>query len=164
MFRNPTTDLIIALVIVLLIFGPKRLPQLGKQLGSGFREFKDGITGGSKDEDDDEHEDEPPRGQIAQSSAPAVPPVVVQQPQPVVQQPEPVVQPPQPVMQPPPPAQPVDAQPADAQPVAHQPAPAQPITHQPAPAQPPAAAQPRQPAVVPADAESVQAGASERRA
>jgi sec-independent protein translocase protein TatA len=52
MFRNPTTDLIVVLVIVLVIFGPKRLPGLGKSLGQGLREFKDGITG--KDKDDDE--------------------------------------------------------------------------------------------------------------
>ncbi|MGO9892255.1 MAG: twin-arginine translocase TatA/TatE family subunit, partial [Solirubrobacteraceae bacterium] len=45
MFRNPTTDLIVVLVIVLLIFGPKRLPGLGKQLGTGLREFKESITG-----------------------------------------------------------------------------------------------------------------------
>jgi sec-independent protein translocase protein TatA len=42
-------ELIIVLVIVLLIFGPKRLPGLGRQLGSGMREFKDGITGKDKD-------------------------------------------------------------------------------------------------------------------
>ena len=47
------TELIIVLVIVLLIFGPKRLPGLGKQLGSGMREFKDGITG-KRDKDDDQ--------------------------------------------------------------------------------------------------------------
>jgi sec-independent protein translocase protein TatA len=47
------TELIIVLVIVLLIFGPKRLPGLGKQLGSGMREFKDSITGkGGKDDDE----------------------------------------------------------------------------------------------------------------
>jgi sec-independent protein translocase protein TatA len=45
------TELIIVLVIVLLIFGPKRLPGLGKQLGSGMREFKESISG--KDRDDD---------------------------------------------------------------------------------------------------------------
>ncbi len=49
--KSPTTDLIIALVIVLLIFGPKRLPGLGKQLGQGMREFKDSITGNSKDDE-----------------------------------------------------------------------------------------------------------------
>jgi sec-independent protein translocase protein TatA len=52
MFRNPTTDLIVLLVIVLLILGPKRLPGLGKSLGTGMREFKDSITGDSKDEDE----------------------------------------------------------------------------------------------------------------
>ena len=44
-------ELGIVLLIVLLIFGPKRLPGLGRQLGSGMREFKDGITGKSDDED-----------------------------------------------------------------------------------------------------------------
>ncbi len=53
MFRNPTTDLLVALLIVLLIFGPKRLPGLGKQLGQGIREFKDSITGDSKDDEDE---------------------------------------------------------------------------------------------------------------
>jgi len=49
------TELIIVLVIVLLIFGPKRLPGLGRQLGSGMREFKDSVTGkGGRDDDDDE--------------------------------------------------------------------------------------------------------------
>ena len=51
-------ELAIVLVIVLLIFGPKRLPGLGKQLGSGMREFKDGITG-NKDKDEDEEERRP---------------------------------------------------------------------------------------------------------
>ena len=46
------TELIIVLVIVLLIFGPKRLPGLGKQLGSGMREFKDSISGKDRDDDD----------------------------------------------------------------------------------------------------------------
>jgi sec-independent protein translocase protein TatA len=48
-------ELLIVLVIVLLVFGPKRLPQLGKQLGGGMREFKDSIQG--KDKDDDEADD-----------------------------------------------------------------------------------------------------------
>jgi sec-independent protein translocase protein TatA len=49
--KSPSTDLIIVLVIVLLIFGPKRLPSLGRQLGQGMREFKDSITGQSKDDE-----------------------------------------------------------------------------------------------------------------
>ena len=43
----------IVLLIVLVVFGPKRLPDLGRSLGTGMREFKDSITGNSKDEDDD---------------------------------------------------------------------------------------------------------------
>ncbi len=46
-------ELIVVLVIVLLVFGPKRLPGLGKQLGSGMREFKESISGSSKDGDDE---------------------------------------------------------------------------------------------------------------
>ena len=52
MFRNPTIDLIVVLIIVLLILGPKRLPGLGKGLGQGMREFKEAITGESKDEEE----------------------------------------------------------------------------------------------------------------
>jgi sec-independent protein translocase protein TatA len=48
------TELIIVLVIVLLIFGPKRLPGLGRQLGSGMREFKESITGSSRSDDDED--------------------------------------------------------------------------------------------------------------
>lgn len=51
MFRSPPVDLIVVLIIVLLILGPKKLPQMGRGLGQGMREFKDGITGESKDED-----------------------------------------------------------------------------------------------------------------
>jgi sec-independent protein translocase protein TatA len=72
MFRNPTTDLLVVLLIVLLIFGPKRLPGLGKQLGTGLREFKDSITGDSKD---DEDEEQPQRQALPQSaSVPEHPP------------------------------------------------------------------------------------------
>ena len=42
----------IILLIVLVVFGPKRLPDLGRSLGSGMREFKDSITGNHKDDDD----------------------------------------------------------------------------------------------------------------
>ena len=52
--KSPTTDLIIVLVIILLIFGPKRLPGLGKHLGTGMREFKESITGQSKDAEEAE--------------------------------------------------------------------------------------------------------------
>jgi sec-independent protein translocase protein TatA len=61
MFRSPLVDGIVILVIVLLIMGPKRLPELGKGLGRGMREFKDGISGESKESED----------QATLSSAPA---------------------------------------------------------------------------------------------
>lgn len=38
-------ELAILLIIVLLVFGPKRLPEMGRSLGKGMREFKDSITG-----------------------------------------------------------------------------------------------------------------------
>jgi sec-independent protein translocase protein TatA len=50
-------ELIIVLVIVLVIFGPKRLPGLGRQLGGGMREFKDSLT--SKADKDDEEAERP---------------------------------------------------------------------------------------------------------
>ena len=45
-------EIIIVLVIVLIIFGPKRLPDLGRSMGKGMREFKQSVTG--KDEGHDE--------------------------------------------------------------------------------------------------------------
>jgi len=53
MFRSPLMDAVIVLVVVLLFVGPKKLPALGKGLGQGMREFKEGITGESKPEDED---------------------------------------------------------------------------------------------------------------
>ncbi len=44
------------LVIALVIFGPKRLPDLGKSLGSGMREFKDSLTGNDDDDEDDDED------------------------------------------------------------------------------------------------------------
>ncbi|MDQ3895492.1 MAG: twin-arginine translocase TatA/TatE family subunit [Actinomycetota bacterium] len=38
-------EILILLVVVLLLFGPKRLPEMGRSLGRGMREFKDSITG-----------------------------------------------------------------------------------------------------------------------
>ena len=43
-------EIVIILVIVLVIFGPKRLPDLGRSLGKGMREFKDSVTGKDNDE------------------------------------------------------------------------------------------------------------------
>ena len=64
-------ELAIVLVIVLLIFGPKRLPGLGKQLGTGMREFKDSISGKGSDDDDEAK----PELTATQPSDPSTPPV-----------------------------------------------------------------------------------------
>jgi sec-independent protein translocase protein TatA len=41
-------QLLIVLAIILLVFGAKKLPEIGRNLGTGAREFKDGITGNDK--------------------------------------------------------------------------------------------------------------------
>ncbi len=46
-------ELLIVLVLALIILGPKRLPEVGRSIGSGMREFKDSISGGRRDDDDD---------------------------------------------------------------------------------------------------------------
>src|ERR1700716_3145808 len=52
-------ELVIVLVIVLVIFGPKRLPGLGRSLGTGMREFKDSISGKGGDAEKDEAAEKP---------------------------------------------------------------------------------------------------------
>lgn len=46
-------EIVIVLVIALLVFGPKRLPELGRSLGRGIREFRGSIGGHHDDEDED---------------------------------------------------------------------------------------------------------------
>src|SRR5215218_7260583 len=41
-------EIILVIVVLLVIFGPKRLPSLGKSLGTGMREFKESVTGEDK--------------------------------------------------------------------------------------------------------------------
>ena len=52
-FGIGVTELIILLVVLLVFFGPKRLPEMGRSLGKGMREFKDSISG--KDDDEPVH-------------------------------------------------------------------------------------------------------------
>ncbi len=49
-------ELLIVLVIALIVLGPKKLPEVGRSLGTGMREFKDSISGMSIKDDDDEDE------------------------------------------------------------------------------------------------------------
>ena len=51
-------ELVLVLAIALIVLGPKRLPEAGKALGKGLREFKDSVSGIGHD-DDDEDEGEP---------------------------------------------------------------------------------------------------------
>ena len=44
-------ELVLILLVLLLVFGAKRLPEMGRSLGKGMREFKDSVSG--KDDDDD---------------------------------------------------------------------------------------------------------------
>jgi sec-independent protein translocase protein TatA len=47
-------ELIIVLVIALIVLGPKRLPDAGRSLGKGLREFKDSLSGDRRDDDEDD--------------------------------------------------------------------------------------------------------------
>ena len=52
-FGIGVTEMIILLIVLLVFFGPKRLPEMGRSLGKGMREFKDSISG--KDDDEPIH-------------------------------------------------------------------------------------------------------------
>jgi len=58
-------EILIILVVLLLLFGAKRLPEMGKSLGRGMREFKDAVTG----KDDEPAELTPPPASPAPSSS-----------------------------------------------------------------------------------------------
>ncbi len=61
-------EVAIVLIIALLVFGPKRLPELGKSLGKGIREFKGSISG--------EHDEKPDEQTQIAAAAPTPPPPV----------------------------------------------------------------------------------------
>ena len=54
-------ELAIVAIIALIIFGPKRLPELGRSIGDGLREFKSSVSGENRDDEDEEEDDEPPQ-------------------------------------------------------------------------------------------------------
>jgi sec-independent protein translocase protein TatA len=45
-------EIVVILIIALIVFGPKRLPELGRSMGKGIREFKSSLSGDKDDEDD----------------------------------------------------------------------------------------------------------------
>jgi sec-independent protein translocase protein TatA len=59
-------EILIILVVLLLLFGAKRLPEMGRSLGRGMREFKDAVTG--KDDERERAELTPPPATTAPSS------------------------------------------------------------------------------------------------
>jgi sec-independent protein translocase protein TatA len=60
---------VVIILVLLLVFGPKRLPEMGKSLGRGMREFKDSLTG------NDQEDSEPEKiGLTAPASSTPVPP------------------------------------------------------------------------------------------
>jgi sec-independent protein translocase protein TatA len=63
-------ELVILMVVLLLVFGAKRLPEMGRSIGSGMREFKDAVTG--KDEPEKTELTPPPAPESA--APPATPP------------------------------------------------------------------------------------------
>ena len=55
MVTGPVSLIVIA-VVALIIFGPKKLPQFGRAIGSTLKEFKDATKGLADDDDDDDDE------------------------------------------------------------------------------------------------------------
>jgi len=62
-------EIVIVLIIALIVFGPKRLPELGSSLGRGIREFKETISGDRPD--DDPPAEDPPDDEVKALSASA---------------------------------------------------------------------------------------------
>jgi len=80
-------EIAVVLIIVLIIFGPKRLPELGKSMGHGIREFKDSISGNSDKDSPEEKRRELQASQQTQVSQPQ-PPTPQAQPAPPAPQPQ----------------------------------------------------------------------------
>jgi len=53
-FNVGPLELIVVLVIALIVLGPKKLPEVGRSIGSGMREFKDSLSGSNDRDDDDD--------------------------------------------------------------------------------------------------------------
>ena len=67
-------EIAVVLIIVLIIFGPKRLPELGQSMGRGIREFKSSLSGDKDKDSPEEKRRELEANQQAQVSQPQPPP------------------------------------------------------------------------------------------
>jgi sec-independent protein translocase protein TatA len=77
MFGNiGVPEIALVLIIALVVFGPKRLPELGRSLGRGIREFR-GSIGGDNDDDDDT---QPPHQELEPGKSEPVEPVAHKRP------------------------------------------------------------------------------------
>jgi sec-independent protein translocase protein TatA len=65
-------ELAVVVIIALIVFGPKRLPELGKSMGKGIREFRSSIAGKDEDEtpeiEDADQSTEPVEGEVVENS------------------------------------------------------------------------------------------------
>jgi len=76
-------ELVVVLVIALIVLGPKRLPEVGRSLGKGIREFKDSINNIGGDDDEEVDVEEPPKQlATAAATAPAAPTAETSEPEP----------------------------------------------------------------------------------
>ncbi len=73
-------EIAVVLIIVLIIFGPKRLPELGKSMGHGIREFKNSLSGESDQDSPEEKKRALEASQQAQMSQPQPPEAVTPTP------------------------------------------------------------------------------------
>jgi sec-independent protein translocase protein TatA len=63
-------EIVVILIIALIVFGPKRLPELGRSMGKGIREFKNSLTSDKDDEDDVRELERAPRETAVREEAP----------------------------------------------------------------------------------------------
>ena len=81
---NPL-HIVFLVVILLLVFGAKRLPEIGRSLGSGMREFKDSVTGHGASDQSALPAPESPQAPAQTQTTPVAQPTHVAQPTPVAQ-------------------------------------------------------------------------------
>jgi len=67
------TEVIIVLILALVVFGPKKLPEMARSVGKGIREFKSSVSMDDDDDDRRDHPATPPTGQTT-TPAPSLPP------------------------------------------------------------------------------------------
>jgi sec-independent protein translocase protein TatA len=67
-------EIVVILIIALIIFGPKRLPELGRSMGKGIREFRSSLSGENKKEEEEVQELERSRSEtvVREEEAPLV--------------------------------------------------------------------------------------------